>query len=67
MAAFGVAEVDRVAKDMYHTTDPLRAEDVDRKINFFALTSEGESRRESLGRAHTRHCQLSCYPAAVAV
>lgn len=56
-----------MAKDMYHTTDPLRAEDVDRKINFFALTSEGESRRESLGRAHTRHCQLSCYPAAVAV
>jgi len=66
VAAFGVAVVGRVAKDMYHTTDPLRAEDVDRKINFFALTSEGES-REPLGRAHARRGQLGCNPATVAV
>jgi len=53
VAAFGVADVGRVAKGMYHITDPsLRAEDVDRVMNFFALTSEGESRRELMRHSY---------------
>ena len=46
VGAFGVADVDRVAKGMYHVTDvSLREGDRDRIVNFFVLTSEGESRR----------------------